>query len=53
LKISVPHTLNYDEFQDFIKNEYERMTGKELGDIPKYDWRDFSTEQRKITEFFD
>ena len=51
--ISVPHTLNYDEFQNFIKNEYEKITGKDLGDIPKYDWRNFSTEQRRISEFFD
>lgn len=51
--ISVPHTLDYDEFQDFIQKEYEKMTGKDLGDIPKYNWRDFSTEQRTITDFFD
>jgi len=51
--ISVPHTLDYDEFQNFIKKEYERLTGKDLGDIPEYDWRNFSTEQRRITEFFD
>ena len=51
--ISVPHTLEYDEFQNFIKNEYEKMTGKDLGDIPEYDWRNFSTEQRRISDFFD
>ena len=51
--ISVPHTLDYDEFQNFIKNKYEKMTGKDLGDIPEYDWKDFSTEQRKISDFFD
>lgn len=51
--ISVPHTLDYDEFQNFIKNKYEKMTGKDLGDIPEYDWRDFSTEQRRISDFFD
>lgn len=50
--ISVPHTLDYDEFQNFIKNEYEKMTGKDLGEIPEYDWRDFSTEQRRISDFF-
>ena len=50
--ISVPYTLDYDEFQNFIKNEYERLTGKDLGDIPTYDWRNFSTEQRSITDFF-
>ena len=50
--ISVPHTLDYDEFQKFIKNEYERLTGKDLGEIPEYDWRNFSTDQRRITEFF-
>jgi hypothetical protein len=48
----VPYTLDYDEFQNFIKNEYERLTGKDLGDIPTYDWRNFSTEQRSITDFF-
>jgi len=50
--ISVPYTLDYGEFQNFIKNEYERLTGKDLGDIPTYDWRNFSTEQRSITDFF-
>ncbi len=29
------------------------MTGKDLGDIPEYDWRNFSTEQRRISDFFD
>ena len=51
--ISVPHTLNYNEFQDFIKSEYERMTGKDLGNLPKFDWRNFNTEQRRITDFYD
>ncbi len=51
--ISVPHTLDYDEFQNFIKNEYKKMTGKDLGEIPEYDWRDFNTEQRRISDFFD
>ncbi|KKL62687.1 hypothetical protein LCGC14_2182710 [marine sediment metagenome] len=39
--ITVPHTLEYDEFQEFIINEYTILTGKKLKIISKYDWRTF------------
>ena len=39
--ITVPYTLDYDEFQAHIMKEYKKLTGKELKNIPKYDWRRF------------
>ena len=42
--IIVPYTLDYDEFQAHIIKEYKKLTGKELKNIPKYDWRTFKRE---------
>lgn len=39
--IIVPYTLDYDEFQAHIIKEYKKLTGKELKNIPKYDWKRF------------
>ncbi|MBA7520200.1 hypothetical protein ES705_12293 [subsurface metagenome] len=39
--IIVPYTLDYDEFQEFITTEYERLTGKTLENCSKNDWRRF------------
>ena len=49
--IVVPHTLDYDEFQDYIVKEYEKLTGEKLQNKYKYDWRTFKQENIDLTEF--
>jgi len=39
--IIVPYTLDYDEFQDYIIEEYQRLTAKKVKNKQKYDWRMF------------
>ncbi|KKM85834.1 hypothetical protein LCGC14_1285050 [marine sediment metagenome] len=49
--IVVPHTLDYYEFQDYIVEEYEKLTGKEIKTKYKYDWKTFKQENLDISEF--
>ena len=41
--IIVPYTLSYNDFQEFITREYERLTGKRLENHPKRDWKNFKS----------
>lgn len=50
--IVVPHTLNYDEFQDYILEEYNILTGKEIKNEEKYNWRTFKKEKITLPHFF-
>lgn len=49
--IVVPHTLNYDEFQDYIIEEYQKITGKEVKTKQKYDWKTFKRENSDLSYF--
>lgn len=50
--IVVPYTLDYDEFQDYIIEEYRKLTGKEVKTKQKYDWRTFKLENLDLSRFF-
>ncbi|HEA70844.1 hypothetical protein LCGC14_1456110 [marine sediment metagenome] len=50
--IFVPHTLEYDEFQDYIIEEYRKLTGKEVKNKEKYNWRMFNQDKTRLTDFF-
>ncbi len=50
--ITVPYTLDYDEFQEHIQAEYMRLTGKEIKTVPKYDWRTFKIEGSNLLDYF-
>lgn len=50
--IVVPHTLGYDEFQDYIIEEYRKLTGKEVKNKVKYNWKRFKRENLDLSRFF-
>ncbi|MFX1567988.1 MAG: hypothetical protein ACFFCV_06445 [Promethearchaeota archaeon] len=50
--ITVPHTLNYEEFQDYIIAEFQKLTGKELDVKQKYDWKKFNEPNSRLKVFF-
>lgn len=50
--ITVPYTLDYDEFQKYIIKEYRRLTKKEVRTEQKYDWKTFNQENLNLTSFF-
>ena len=47
----VPCTLEYEEFQEFIIKEYKKLTGKEVVNKEKYDWKTFNRENVDLTSF--
>jgi rubrerythrin len=49
--IVVPYTLKYDEFQDYIIEEYKRLTGKDVKNTQKYDWKTFKRDNLDLTSF--
>ncbi|MFX1375410.1 MAG: hypothetical protein ACFFA0_06335 [Promethearchaeota archaeon] len=49
--IIVPHNLDYDEFQDYIIEVYRKLTGKEVKNKIKYNWKTFKREDLGISEF--
>ena len=49
--IIVPYTLDYDEFQDYIIEEYRRLTEKEVKNKQKYDWKTFKRENLDLSYF--
>jgi hypothetical protein len=49
--IVVPHTFDYDEFQDFIEEEYEKLTGHKMNTKVKYNWKTFKRENLDLTDF--
>jgi len=50
--IFVPYTLDYDEFQVYIIEEYRKLTGREVKNKQKYDWRTFKRENLDLSRFF-
>ncbi len=50
--IVIPHALKYDEFQDYIIGEYKRLTGKDVKNTQKYDWKRFRRENLDLSSFF-
>lgn len=49
--IVVPHTLDYDEFQNYIEEEYKKLTGKEIKTKYKYNWKTFKRENLDLSKF--
>ena len=49
--IVVPYTLDYGEFQDYIVEEYRRLTGKDVKSKQKYDWKTFKRENLELLNF--
>ena len=52
LQIPYVKILPYDKMQNFIIKTYEKMSGKFLGNIPKYDWREFTIHENKHAKKF-
>ena len=52
LQIPDDEIVPYDKMQDFIIQEYERKTGKSLGNIPHYDYREFSIYENEYAKKF-
>ena len=50
--VVVPYTIEYDEFQDYIIEEYKKLTGREVKNKEKYNWRTFKREGLDISRFF-
>ena len=41
--ITVPYLIEPDQMQEFIIAEYEKITGKRLPRMPRYDYTQFFT----------
>ncbi|MHA1104358.1 MAG: hypothetical protein ACTSPN_01420 [Promethearchaeota archaeon] len=52
LQIPDDEIVPYDKMQEFIVKEYERKSGKSLGTIPKFDYRQFSIYENEYAKKF-
>ena len=43
--------LSFDKTQNFIVKTYEKLSGKSLGNVPKYNWREFTIENKHAKKF--
>lgn len=49
--ISVPYWLDYDQFPDYINEEYKKETNKVIKNNNKYDWREFKKENLDLDKY--
>jgi len=52
LQIPDEEILPYEKMQNYIIQEYERISEKTLGNVPEYNWREFTIHENKHAKKF-
>ena len=54
LLLQIPDTeiVPWDDMQNYIIKLYEKKSGKSLGNVPKYDWREFTLHENEHAKKF-